>query len=215
MSFLTGVKALSVFYAGIITSGIFLAIPLTQIATDSSLSNEYMSVSSYKAPPPPPPIEKMEKKEDPKKDQEKLELKKDFQKLNLATIDLALNVGSGGTGGASIYVGSFEVDNSDLNFDFAFEISDLDKPPVPLMQIAPMYPPDLKRAGVRGQVVAEFIVTKEGRVVKIMIKSSTHAEFNRPVMDALRRWQFEPGVKDDKNVNTRVRLPFFFNLDSA
>lgn len=214
MSFLGSTKALSLIYGGLITCGMFVAIPLTQIASESSFNNDFKTVSIYKPPPPPPKIENLIKEEKKEKDKEDMELKKDFQKLNLSTIDLALNVGSGGAG-QGIYVGNFEIDDSDLNFDMAFEISELDKAPVPLLQIAPMYPPEMKRNGIRGKVIAEFIVTKEGRVVKILITKSSHNEFQRPVLEALRRWQFEPGVKDDQKVHTRVRIPFFFNLDSA
>ena len=215
MSFIGSMKIASLLYAGILTSAMFIAIHITKFATDGTRFENQVTVSTYKAPPPPPPVEKFEKKEDKKNKEEDLQMKKEFQKLNLATIDMALNVGSGGGAGASIYVSSFAVDDSDLNFDFAFEISELDKAPVPLVQIAPMYPEPLKRAGVPGKVIAEFIVTKDGRVVKITITESTNFEFDRPVTEALRRWQFKPGVKDDVNVNTRVRIPFYFNLDSA
>lgn len=215
MSFIGSMKIASLLYAGIITVAMFIAIPITQIATDGTRFENHLTVSTYKAPPPPPPIDHIEKIEDKKVKEEDLKMKKDFQKLSLATIDMALNVGSGGGAGASIYVPSFTIDDSDLNFDFAFEISELDKAPIPLVQIAPMYPEALKRAGVAGKVMAEFIVTKNGRVVKTKINESTNFEFERPVLEALRRWQFQPGVKDDMNVNTRVRIPFYFNLDSA
>ena len=208
-------KIASLLYAGIITAAMFIAIPITQIATDGTRFENQITVSTYKAPPPPPPIDHIEKLEEKKEKEEDLEMKKDFQKLSLATIDMALNVGSGGGAGANIYVSSFAIDDSDLNFDFAFEISELDKAPVALVQIAPMYPEALKRAGVGGKVVAEFIVTKDGRVVKAKINESSNFEFERPVIEALRRWQFQPGVKDDVNVHTRVRIPFYFNLDSA
>ncbi|MCB1121130.1 MAG: energy transducer TonB, partial [Verrucomicrobiae bacterium] len=66
-----------------------------------------------------------------------------------------------------------------------------------------------------GTVVAEFIVTRTGKVIRIDIINSTSREFNDPVINALRRWQFEPGIKDDQKVNTRVRIPFNFRLDQA
>lgn len=215
MSFMGSMKVASLLYAGVFTCAMFIAIPITQIATDGTRFENQITVSTYKAPPPPPPIERIEKIEEKKDREEDLKMKKDFQKLSLATIDMALNVGSGGGAGANIYVSSFAIDDSDLNFDFAFEISELDKAPIALVQIAPMYPEALKRAGVGGKVMAEFIVTKNGRVAKAKINESTNFEFEKPVIEALRRWQFQPGVKDDINVNTRVRIPFYFNLDSA
>ena len=208
-------KMLSLVYAGLITGGMFIAIPLTQIATEDPSLNHVQTVSLYKVQPPPPPIELMKEKEKEEEEEENLELKKEFEKLTLASIDMALNVGAGGTGASNIYIGSFEIDDSQIDLNLTFEISELDKPPIPILQIAPMYPMALKRSAITGRVVAEFIVTKEGRPIKINIIEASNQEFMGPVVDALRRWQFEPGIKEEQKVNTRVRIPFFFSLDSA
>ena len=214
MSFLGGTKTLAVVLGGFITGAMFVAIPLTQIASENNFEEDIRTISLYKAPPPPPPVEEFKKEEEKETEDEDLKMKNEFEKLSLSTINMALNVGTGGSG-VGVYVGSFDIDDSDLNLDLAFEISELDKAPIPILQIAPVYPPSLKRSGVMGQVIAEFIVTKQGRVVRIQITEITHQEFRKPVIDALRRWQFEPGIKDDVEVNTRVRIPFNFTLDSA
>ena len=214
MSFLGGgTKALALVLGGIITSAMFVAIPLTQIASEQDFSEDIRTISLYKAPPPPPEVEEFKKKEEVQEREEDLSMKKEVKKLSLSSINMALNVGSGGSG-VGIYVGSFEIDDSDLNLNVTFEISDLDKAPIPILRIAPVYPSAMRRAKVHGHVTAEFIVTKNGRVVRIEITHASHHEFEKPVIDALRRWQFEPGIKDEKAVNTRVRIPFNFNLDS-
>ena len=214
MSFVGGTKALALVLGGFITSAMFVAIPLTQIASENNFSEDVRTISLYKAPPPPPEIEPFKKEEEQEKEEDTLKMKNEVQKLSLSTINMALNVGSGGSG-VGIYVGSFEIDDSDLNLNIAFEISELDKAPIPILQIAPVYPTAMKRGHITGHVTAEFIVTKNGRVVRVKITDSTHREFEKPVIDALRRWQFEPGIKDEVEVNTRVRVPFNFTLDSA
>lgn len=211
---LGGTKVHALLLGCVVTSTLFIVIPLTQIASDLTDDPQYHTVTVYQAPPPPPPVEPLKKEEEKVNKEEEIQMKKEFQKLNLATIDMALNVGSGGSG-KGIYVGSFEIDDNDLNFNLAFEISELDKPPIPVLQIAPTYPPMMKRSHVEGTVVAEFIVTRTGKVIRIDIINSTSREFNDPVINALRRWQFEPGIKDDQKVNTRVRIPFNFRLDQA
>jgi periplasmic protein TonB len=198
----------------LITSTLFVSLPLTQLVSEQRSDAEVRTFTVYQAPPPPPEIEPPPKEEEKTIKEEDLELRKEFQKLNLSTIDMALNVGSGGSG-SGIYVAAFEIDDSELNLNFAFEISDLDAPPIPILQIAPAYPPTMKRAGIGGTVTAEFVVTSEGRVVRIKVLSATSAEFIQPVLDAVRRWKFEPGMKDEKKVNTRVRVPFNFRLDQA
>lgn len=214
MSFVGGTKALAIVVGGFLTSAMFVAIPLTQIASETRFDEDVRTISLYKAPPPPPVVEELKKEEENKEETEDLKMKNEFEKLSLSTINMALNVGAGG-GGVGVYVGSFDIDDSDLNLNLTFEISELDKAPIPILQIAPVYPPTLKRAGVKGHIIAEFIVTKHGRVVRIEITEASHNEFKKPVIDALRRWQFEPGIKDDIEVNTRVRIPFNFTLDSA
>ena len=215
MSFLGGgTKILALVLGGFITSAMFVAIPLTQIVSENNFTDDVRTIYLYKAPPPPPEIEHYKKEEKQVEKDEDLNMKKEVQKLSLLTINMALNVGSGGKG-VGIYVGSFEIDDSELNLDLAFEISDLDKAPFPILQIAPIYPTAMKRANVRGNALAEFIVTKRGRVVRISIIEASHKEFEKPIIEALRRWQFEPGIKDDEAVNTRVRIPFNFTLDSA
>ena len=66
MSFVGGTKTLALILGGFITSAMFVAIPLTQIASESNFNEDIRTISLYKAPPPPPP-EKDEKKGKKKK----------------------------------------------------------------------------------------------------------------------------------------------------
>ena len=111
-------------------------------------------------------------------------------------------------GGISVQI----FDIADNFEDMIFEIADLDQPPVPIVQIAPVYPPELKRNRVQGTVNVVFIVDENGSVKRPSIEKSTNREFNENALKAVRQWKFEAGEKDGKKVKTRVRLPLAFTL---
>jgi TonB family protein len=60
--------------------------------------------------------------------------------------------------------------------------------------------------------VLEFIVTPEGTVTGIRVISSTNPACERSATAALAKWRFEPGIKDNSPVSTRMRLPIRFNV---
>ena len=97
-----------------------------------------------------------------------------------------------------------------------FEISQLDRPPTPLMQPAPTFPYSLKATVSEARVVVEFIVDSNGDVVAPNVVSSTHEGFNENALIGVAKWKFKPGMKSGKRVNTRVRAPInFFVTDDS
>lgn len=194
----------------VLTAALFLALPLTQWASDNQANlkeTEAVSVAVSPPPPPPPEIELPEEEEAP---EEEVELQKDLQKVSLSQIDMALNAGSGGMGGASFNMNSFEL--SDSFEDMVFEIADLDEQPKPLVQSAPVYPAKLKRTGIQGRVTIIFIVDEKGNTANPRVVDSPHPDFSSSAIAAVSSWKFEPGKKDGKAVKTRVRIPLAFSL---
>ncbi len=211
-------KALGVLIASVITLILFLTIPLTQIASKFA-QNSHNNKDSKLLIAPPPIVEHQPLLEEVKEDKEDetIELDKEFFPIDISMLDIVLNVGNGNvTDGSGIYVGNFEVDDSEFNVDLEiFEIHQLDKPPIAIIQVSPFYPPAMKRQRIEGSVIAECVVTEIGRVTRVRITKSTRREFEQSVRKAVRSWQFKPGIKDDKKVNTRVRIPFHFNLNTS
>ena len=93
-----------------------------------------------------------------------------------------------------------------------YEISELDKAPVPLVRVAPVYPPELKKERIQGSVNVVFIVSELGNVDSMSIEKSSNAEFNESALTGVAQWKFEPGLKEGEPVKTRVRLPLSFAL---
>ena len=94
-----------------------------------------------------------------------------------------------------------------------YEIEAVPIRPEPIKQIAPTYPPALRKAKVKGIVVLLFVVDENGDVVAPQVEQATHREFVYPALQAISRWKFSPGYYDGEPVKVRVRLPIQFNLN--
>lgn len=96
-----------------------------------------------------------------------------------------------------------------------FSLSDLDKIPEPLFQPSPIFPPALKRDVSRARLLVEFVVQTNGKVTEVRVLSASHAGFDEAAITALSRWQFRPGIRQGKKVNTRMQVPLDFNVDDG
>lgn len=94
-----------------------------------------------------------------------------------------------------------------------FNLADLDRHPIPLLQRPPVFPYDLRKTVNYAEVIVEFIVDKKGRVPWAVAKSSTHSGFEDAAVLGVSRWQFQPGTKAGSPVNTRMRVPVRFRVE--
>ena len=94
-----------------------------------------------------------------------------------------------------------------------FDLANLDKNPEPVLRPLPVYPFDLRRAGIEGQVTVEFMVDFTGNVRDPRIVSSSNRGFDHSVLDGVLKWKFSPGKKGGMAVTTRrVEQTFPFKL---
>ncbi len=93
-----------------------------------------------------------------------------------------------------------------------FDIANLDQQPTPRFQSKPVYPFEMRRAGITGEVHVAFIVDNKGKVVQAYAFRSSHREFEKPAIQAVSKWRFRPGKKDDRAVNTRMQAAIQFNI---
>jgi protein TonB len=78
---------------------------------------------------------------------------------------------------------------------------------------APKYPPQALRSGVEGSVSVRVEVDASGvpTDVKVVERSGERSrDLDRAVTDAVRRWRFEPAMKDGKAVAGAVVVPVEF-----
>jgi periplasmic protein TonB len=95
-----------------------------------------------------------------------------------------------------------------------FNMADLDQQPQLRVPVQPNYPADLKRQGIEGSCTVEFIVDSNGKVVQAQVISATQREFENPSMQAVLKWQFRPGKKGGRAVNTRCQQKLDFKLNN-
>ena len=106
------------------------------------------------------------------------------------TVDLDVAVGSGG---ALAMTGLGGGEDAARDLAQALDVSDLDKPPTLIAAVPPSYPAELRRARVEGVVSLVFMLTEAGVVEDARVESSSRPEFERPALEAIRRWRFKAG----------------------
>ena len=96
----------------------------------------------------------------------------------------------------------------------SYSLSDLDVIPVATYQVEPVYPADLKRAGVSGRATVSCVVDAKGNVNSVRPVDSTDTRFEAAALNAVGKWKFQPGVRDGEAVPSLVVVPFTFNLSN-
>jgi protein TonB len=94
-----------------------------------------------------------------------------------------------------------------------FDISKLDQQPVARFQARPQYPFEMRRAGIAGEVLVDFIVDSNGDVRNAYAVRSSQREFEAAAVQAVSKWKFRPGKKGGRNVNTHMQVPIVFTLN--
>lgn len=88
-------------------------------------------------------------------------------------------------------------------------------PPKSLKRPPPIYPYDAAMAGLNGKVLVAFVIDTQGQVVNPHVIRSNNPWFERPALDAILKWKFEPARKDGRPVNTRASQLLEFSSNSA
>jgi protein TonB len=145
-----------------------------------------------------------------------------LQALSLADLESALNPNAVGeailasgvrfTSGGIIGGTGVAGDEAGGMTEMVFSLADLDQQPRAVFQTPPNYPADLRKRKVEGTVYVVFIVDQNGRVVNPRVEKTTHPAFERPALEAIKNWKFEPGVKAGQKVHFKMRVPITFNV---
>lgn len=142
-----------------------------------------------------------------------------LEAASLSAIEAALSGGPGG-GGEFAQALSFASGGRiggtgkggamDESLKSAFSLAEIDQKPRPIFQSAPVFPPQMAGKKVEGMVTVLFVVDATGKVSSPRVEKSTHPAFERPAVDAVKQWKFEPAVRGGKRVACKVRAPIRF-----
>jgi protein TonB len=70
----------------------------------------------------------------------------------------------------------------------------------------------MRRAGISGEVVVDFLVDTNGDVQNAYAVRSSQREFEAAAVQAVSKWKFKPGRKGGRNVITHMQVPIVFTL---
>jgi len=195
------------------TAVLFGFIPFAHRVANPNRSLELRTASVVDLPPPveeeaPPPPEA----EKPPEAAAEPQLTETQQQIPLSA-DLEVALGAGGALAGFGEIRSLTA--AETVQEDTFDVADLEKRPEAVSQVAPAYPAELRKAKVEGVVTLVFVLDETGRVEDPRVENSSRPEFEKPALDAIRKWRFSPGQKDGQAVRTYIRIPMRFRVTSG
>lgn len=91
-------------------------------------------------------------------------------------------------------------------------IKGMDKAPVAVERVAPVYPMSLRERGIQGVATVEMRIDSTGRVVEAKAVRATLPEFAAQAEAAAAQWVFTPAEAAGKKITSRVMVPFEFTM---
>lgn len=142
-----------------------------------------------------------------------------LEAASLSAIEAALN-GQGAAGGefasalaftsGGVIGGKGKAGSLDEKLEDAFSLAEIDQKPRAIFQAAPTYPNELRSKKLEGVVSILFVVDAAGKVSNPRVEKSSHVAFDKPALDAVKKWKFEPAIKGGQRVACKMRVPIRF-----
>lgn len=200
----------SISFSLVATLAIFLILPFTHIVARPERHLELRKASAVDLPPPmeeppPPPAEQTAQEDAPPPP-----TMDDAPQSIPVMADLDVAVGGGGFLPGFVASGSGMAANDTGGVNEVFSAADLEERPQAAAQVPPAYPNELRRAKVEGSVTVAFVVDETGMVEDPRVEKSSHPEFEKAALDAIRKWRFRPGRKEGQAVRSYIVQTFRF-----
>ena len=93
-----------------------------------------------------------------------------------------------------------------------YQLREVTVVPKAFHKVRPIYPRELRRAGVSGEALMQFVIMPDGNVANIHTVKATNPEFADAATRMLCRWTFHPATLDGSPVNVLVTMPVSFNV---
>jgi TonB family protein len=85
-------------------------------------------------------------------------------------------------------------------------------PPQVVRKFDPEYSDEARKAKYSGTVLLELVVDTNGRPQDIRVVRSLGLGLDEKAMEAVKKWQFQPGMQDGKPVNVKARIELIFRI---
>jgi len=116
-------------------------------------------------------------------------------------LDFASGGRIGGTGKAGVVAEAVES---------AFSLTEIDQQPRVIYQAAATFPSSMRGKKIEGVVSVLFVVDANGKVENPRVDKSNGAAFEKPALDAVKNWKFEPAIKAGQRVSCKMRVSVRF-----
>ncbi len=117
------------------------------------------------------------------------------------SLDFASGGRIGGTGKAGVVGEAVES---------AFSLTEIDQQPRVVYQAAATFPSSMRGKKIEGVVSVLFVVDSNGKVENPRIDKSNGVAFEKPALDAVKNWKFEPAIKAGQRVPCKMRVSVRF-----
>lgn len=201
---------LSILLSLISTGLIFMALPFTHVVARPDRHLELRKATTADLPPPveeepPKPPEDQAKEEAPPPP-----TMDDAPQQVPLMADLDVAVGGGGFLPGFMAAGQGgPAEQADAVAE-TFSAAELEERPQAVAKTDPAYPSEMRKARVEGTVTVTLVVDETGHVEDARVEKSSHPDFEKPALDAIRKWRFKPGVKDGQAVRAYLLQTFRF-----
>ena len=90
-----------------------------------------------------------------------------------------------------------------------------DRRPVAIFQPQPIFPHEMSKAGIAGEVIVFLTIGTDGNAHNIGIVRSSREEFEEPAMQAVSQWKFKPGMKNSKPIDVKIQQLIEFDYEDT
>jgi protein TonB len=98
----------------------------------------------------------------------------------------------------------------DEKMEQAFSLNEIDQKPRVVFQAGALFPAEMRGKKQEGCVTVTFLVDATGKVASPRVAKSSHPAFEKPALEAVKQWRFEPAVKAGQRVGCKMRVDVRF-----
>jgi TonB family protein len=84
--------------------------------------------------------------------------------------------------------------------------------PKPIYTPEPEYTDKARRKKISGTVLLSFVVAKDGTVRDPAVTKSLESSLDKQAVDTVKKWKFEPAMKDGQPVAARIQAEMSFHI---
>lgn len=95
-----------------------------------------------------------------------------------------------------------------------YSMAEVQQQPAATSQVRPVFPFELRRAGVSGSATVSLVVDEFGVPRNVTCVEANDPGFAKAAVDSVIRWRFRPGRLAGRPVRVHMQFPIYFGLNN-